>query len=124
MEGTSKKIFNSITIVGAVIGILIVIFGQLILPHFKTDCDPNYSPCTPYVNYDLNCPEIGHQVIVKGVDRYKLDRDGDGIGCETLGSGDILWSIIIFGALGGFIGGWIGLFVGMAYEKHEKKSKQ
>lgn len=124
MEGTPKKIFNTIAIAGAVTGVLIVIFGQLILPHFKTNCDSNYSPCVPNVSYDLNCPEIGHQVTVKGVDKYRLDRDGDGVGCETYGSGGLFWSVIIFGALGAFVGGWIGLFVAMGYESYEGNKKK
>lgn len=123
MEGTSKKIFNGITIAGGIIGIALVIFGQIVLPHFKKDCDPNYSPCVTYVNYDLDCPEIGHQVSVEGVDRYRLDGDRDGVGCETYGNGDIFWSLIVSGAVGAFIGGWVGLFASMAYESRENKVK-
>src|SRR6185503_9640271 len=85
MEGTSKKIFNGIAIAGTTIGVLFVIVSQVVFPHYKKDCDPNYSPCVPYVGYDLDCPEIGYKVTVKGTDRYRLDRDSDGIGCETYG---------------------------------------
>ena len=46
-------------------------------------CDPNYKPCVPYVTYDLNCKDIGFEVQVIGVDRYKLDGDKDGFGCES-----------------------------------------
>ena len=47
-------------------------------------CDPNYSGyCVPIVSYDLDCPDIGHRVIVVGVDVHRLDADGDGIGCES-----------------------------------------
>lgn len=45
-------------------------------------CNPNYSGCLPNVG-DLNCADIGHQVTVTGTDVYHLDRDGDGIGCES-----------------------------------------
>jgi hypothetical protein len=46
-------------------------------------CDSNYTPCVPYVSYDLNCPDIGFRVSVIGTDRHKLDNDKDGIGCES-----------------------------------------
>jgi endonuclease YncB( thermonuclease family) len=45
-------------------------------------CDPNYTPCVPNVPGDLNCPNIGYPVQVIGYDRYGLDRDHDGRGCE------------------------------------------
>ncbi len=45
------------------------------------DCMVGYSPCLPVVA-DLDCPEIGHPVTVTGSDPYRLDRDGDGIGCD------------------------------------------
>lgn len=47
------------------------------------DCNPNYTPCVPNVPGDLNCPDIGFPVTVIGYDQYKLDRDHDGIGCES-----------------------------------------
>lgn len=34
---------------------------------------------------DLDCKDIGHRVIVYPPDYHKLDRDGDGIGCESWG---------------------------------------
>lgn len=49
----------------------------------SSDCLPNYSPCVPDAGYDLDCPQIGHQVHVIGPDIYHLDADGDGIGCES-----------------------------------------
>jgi micrococcal nuclease len=45
-------------------------------------CHPSYDPCLPIVG-DLDCPEIGHQVSVIGPDDYRLDRDHDGIGCDS-----------------------------------------
>jgi hypothetical protein len=47
-------------------------------------CEPGYSPCLPVVG-DLNCADIPPSkkpVHVTGSDPYKLDADGDGIGCE------------------------------------------
>ncbi len=45
-------------------------------------CEPGYVPCLPVVR-DLNCQALDFAVQVTGVDVYGLDRDGDGIGCET-----------------------------------------
>jgi endonuclease YncB( thermonuclease family) len=48
-------------------------------------CEPGYSPCLP-ITGDLDCPDIEAMglapVIVTGSDRYRLDGDGDGTGCE------------------------------------------
>jgi len=47
-------------------------------------CDPNYAGfCVPVVAYDLDCSDIGHRVIVVGVDIHHFDGDHDGIGCES-----------------------------------------
>lgn len=46
-----------------------------------SNCKSGYSPCLPIVA-DLDCGEIGHPVTVTGSDPYRLDRDGDGIGCD------------------------------------------
>lgn len=48
-----------------------------------SNCNPNYSGCVPNVSYDLNCPDIGHQVRVIGTDVYHLDADHDGTGCDS-----------------------------------------
>ncbi|HLL81087.1 MAG TPA: hypothetical protein VK420_00495 [Longimicrobium sp.] len=32
---------------------------------------------------DLDCPDVGHSVKVTGDDPHRLDRDGDGWGCES-----------------------------------------
>lgn len=49
----------------------------------QSDCNPNYDICLPNV-HDLNCPDIAQKNFrVIGVDVYKLDRDGDGIACES-----------------------------------------
>ena len=45
------------------------------------NCKSGYSPCLPIVA-DLDCGDIGHAVTVTGNDPYRLDRDGDGTGCD------------------------------------------
>jgi len=49
-------------------------------------CDPNYAGCIPVSSIDLDCAEIKQlgltPVRVIGMDIHKLDRDGDGIGCD------------------------------------------
>ncbi len=47
------------------------------------DCNPNYTPCIPNSSYDLDCGDIRTRVQVIGSDPYRLDGDGDGIGCES-----------------------------------------
>lgn len=48
-------------------------------------CEPGYDPCLP-VTGDLDCADIEAlglaPVHVRGADRYRIDGDGDGIGCE------------------------------------------
>ncbi len=53
-------------------------------PSPKPDCHPNYSVCLPRVT-DLDCTEIPHKNfrVIGGRDPYKLDRDDDGIACES-----------------------------------------
>jgi micrococcal nuclease len=34
---------------------------------------------------DLDCADIGHKVYITGPDYHRLDRDGDGVGCESYG---------------------------------------
>jgi endonuclease YncB( thermonuclease family) len=46
------------------------------------NCHPGYSPCLPLVA-DLDCGEINGPVHVLGDDPYGLDRDGDGVGCDS-----------------------------------------
>lgn len=53
------------------------------------ECDPNYSGCVPIAS-DVDCAGgsgdgpayVKGPVKVIGKDIYRLDRDGDGIGCE------------------------------------------
>ncbi len=49
----------------------------------SSDCEAGYSPCVPKYPPDLNCADIGQQVEVTGSDPHGLDRDGDGVGCES-----------------------------------------
>jgi micrococcal nuclease len=48
-------------------------------------CHPSYDPCLPIVA-DMNCPAVramgAAPVNVIGPDKYRLDGDGDGFGCE------------------------------------------
>jgi endonuclease YncB( thermonuclease family) len=50
-------------------------------------CDPNYDQCVPISAYDLDCPDIYNlgmsRIRVIGRDIHKLDRDKDGIACES-----------------------------------------
>ena len=52
-------------------------------------CAPGYSPCLRVAS-DLDCdqiPDASKPVRVTGADRYGLDRDRDGLGCELAGQG-------------------------------------
>ena len=47
-------------------------------------CSPAYEPCVRELPEDRDCPDIGFQVILTGQDDpYGLDRDGNGLGCES-----------------------------------------
>ena len=46
------------------------------------NCMTGYSPCLPVVG-DLDCGEVNGPVRVTGSDPYRLDADGDGIGCDA-----------------------------------------
>jgi hypothetical protein len=53
----------------------------------NSNCDPNYQGCIPVFQPDLDCPDIKNlglaPIRVTGTDVHRLDRDGDGIGCEN-----------------------------------------
>lgn len=56
----------------------------------KKGCTPGYKPCLPPTS-DYDCyggtgdgPKYTGKVKVKGRDIYRLDYDGDGIGCESV----------------------------------------
>jgi endonuclease YncB( thermonuclease family) len=50
-------------------------------------CDPNYKECLPVFPPDLDCTDVKRfglaPVHVIGKDVHKLDRDGDGVGCDS-----------------------------------------
>lgn len=50
-----------------------------------SNCDPAYPDfCIPLNSPDLDCKDISQSgFTVKGSDRHRLDRDRDGIGCES-----------------------------------------
>lgn len=52
----------------------------------SSNCDPNYQGCIPPSPPDLDCPDLKllglTPVKVIGVDVHRLDRDGNGVGCE------------------------------------------
>lgn len=58
-------------------------------PKPQSSCDPNYSGCVPIAS-DVDCASgsgngpayVSGPVNVIGYDKYDLDRDGDGVGCE------------------------------------------
>jgi endonuclease YncB( thermonuclease family) len=56
-----------------------------VTPTTSSDCAEGYDPCLPVVS-DLDCSEIEAMglapVRVSGSDPYRLDGDGDGVGCE------------------------------------------
>lgn len=59
-------------------------------PPATSKCDPGYAGCVPLGppnGPDLDCADIKRlglaPVKVIGVDSHKLDRDGDGIGCDS-----------------------------------------
>ena len=49
-------------------------------------CDTNYAGCIPVSQTDIDCPDVKGlglaPVRVIGIDIHKLDRDGDGVGCD------------------------------------------
>lgn len=59
----------------------------------RSNCHPDYVTCIPIKGdgsgqgdaNDLDCPDIGQRVTLRsaGVDPYRLDADGDGIGCNS-----------------------------------------
>lgn len=54
-------------------------------PVATTACDPSYPTlCIPPNSPDLNCPDIGVKDFpVRQPDPHRLDRDKDGVGCES-----------------------------------------
>jgi endonuclease YncB( thermonuclease family) len=50
-------------------------------------CDTNYAGCIPVTQTDIDCADIKGMglapIKVIGIDIHKLDRDGDGVGCDS-----------------------------------------
>ena len=54
-------------------------------------CHPSYTPCIPDEGTDVDCAGGGGNgpryvqgpVQVHGDDEYQLDRDGNGVGCDS-----------------------------------------
>ncbi len=55
-------------------------------PSAGSKCDPNYAGCIPIFPADVDCTDIKRlglaPIKVVGTDVHKLDRDGDGVGCD------------------------------------------
>lgn len=56
---------------------------EQVAPETGGSCDPGYSGCVPPYPPDVNCPQVAGPVQVMGSDPHGLDRDGDGIACES-----------------------------------------
>jgi hypothetical protein len=67
--------------IGIVVGFSVVVglFGE---EASEGNCSPNYLPCVPIVD-DLTCGQLKFAVRVIGSDVYQLDRNSDGVGCES-----------------------------------------
>ena len=71
----------SATGAGLVLG-LVLALGSYGAAVSEGVCDPGYLPCIPVAD-NLDCTDIRMVVRVVGNDEYGLDRDGDGVGCES-----------------------------------------
>lgn len=80
-----------------------------------SNCNPNYSGCLSNSAYDLDCGEVKKSVKVTGSDVFGLDRDGDGVGCESYGSPIEGW-LLVSGA--GAAASYFG------YQYYDKRRKE
>lgn len=64
---------------------IVAIGTKVVQKHNDGSCDPHYTPCVKKTGHDIDCKDIGYQVhvVTPGEDPYDLDRDTDGIGCDT-----------------------------------------
>lgn len=76
-----RALLSAAAAVGLVVGGLVADSANFVTPF--ADCDPNYGGCIP-VSGDVDCSDLNSAIQVTGIDIYQLDRDGDGIACETL----------------------------------------
>lgn len=65
--------------IAAGFGVVVGFYGEDVT---SGECTPGYIPCIPIVD-DITCGELKMAVRVIGEDIYRLDRDGDGVGCES-----------------------------------------
>jgi hypothetical protein len=49
----------------------------------EAPAEDGLAPYPAWNGRDLDCPDIRHAVRVDGPDPHGLDRDGDGVGCES-----------------------------------------
>ena len=70
-----------VTGIGLALGFVLAvgIYGPAVS---QGDCHPGYLPCVPVAD-NIDCTDIRMVVRVVGNDDYGLDRDGDGVGCES-----------------------------------------
>lgn len=47
------------------------------------EADDGLAPYPAWNGYDLDCSDMDRPVRVDGPDPHRLDRDGDGVGCES-----------------------------------------
>jgi len=79
-----RELFPVVGICAFALVIGVALVGVASPPGVDPDvCDDNYSPCIPS-SVDVNCSDLTTRVTVIGEDIFELDRDGDGIGCESL----------------------------------------
>jgi hypothetical protein len=76
-----RALLSGAAAIGLVTGGFLIDTGGAVSPFAQ--CDPNYSGCVPVAG-DVDCADLDQAVQVTGRDIYQLDRDSDGIACETL----------------------------------------
>lgn len=81
-QNSKRKRRLFIVAAASVAAVLLAAGGTFALTHRAPACAEGYSPCLP-VAADMDCIQIGTQVTVTGSDPYRLDRDGNGLGCES-----------------------------------------
>jgi hypothetical protein len=79
--GYARTALAGVTAVGVASGFAVVVglYGDDVT---TGECTPGYIPCIPIVE-NITCGELKIAVRVVGEDVYGLDRDGDGVGCES-----------------------------------------
>jgi endonuclease YncB( thermonuclease family) len=62
------------------------VVGNISMTSQRSSCNLNYKECLPAFPPDLNCSDIKRMglasIHVIGIDVFKLDRDGDKVGCD------------------------------------------